>query len=314
MAALALLSTLLMIMILSLRASQGSSIACGDTCGSIQIKYPFGTGPGCGSPLFSQYITCTTNQQLILKTHTGSYPITSISYTTSTLTLTPQTMSTCTSIKPSPNNFGLDWTSPFQIGSSTFILLSCTQYQPQICDPSFHYICASIYTCPSIVNLGIPLFPPTNTCCVYSPANLDDKSELDLKAMKCGGYASVVSLGDNPTDPTHWVYGVNLKYSSYMALGNNNNLLTTKCSGCENSGGVCGFAPPGNGFVCVCKGGYNTSLDCSTSSYNQNQEYLFPDSASSPPRMFHFLFLSYMFFLILFWMHDLYAEVIVAAS
>ncbi|XP_027367124.1 wall-associated receptor kinase-like 20 [Abrus precatorius] len=254
-----------------------SPIACHDTCGSIQVKYPFGTGPGCGSPLFSPYITCTSNQ-LILKTHTGSYPITSISYTTSTLTLTPPNMSTCTNMQTSPN-FGLDWTSPFQIGSSTFILFSC---QPSsiltspICDPSFDYLCASIYTCPSVVTLGMPLFPPTNTCCVYSPANLDDKGELDLKEMKCGGYASVVSLGDNPTDPTHWVYGVALKYS-YGVL--DNNYVTTKCSGCESSGGVCGFAPPGNGFVCVCKGGYNTSLDCS--SYNQNQDYVWDSTSAS---------------------------------
>ncbi|KAJ1405312.1 Wall-associated receptor kinase, galacturonan-binding domain [Sesbania bispinosa] len=271
------LLNLLSIFTLTLASSPPSSTVCHDTCGSLQVKYPFGTGPGCGSPLFNPYITCTSNgtsNQLILKTHTGSYPITSISYTTSTLTITPPYMSTCTTMQTSPNSFGLDWTSPFQIGSSTFILLSChpptsslTIKGTPICDSSFDYLCASIYSCPAVVALGLPLFPPTNTCCVYSPANLDGKGELDLRAMECGGYASVVSLGDNPTDPTHWVYGVALKYS-YGAL--DSNFVTTKCTSCENSGGVCGFAPPGNGFVCVCKGGYNTSLDCS--SYNQNQE------------------------------------------
>ncbi|KAK7358995.1 hypothetical protein VNO77_00938 [Canavalia gladiata] len=275
--------TLMFMFLIQPSKPASSSIACRNTCGSIQVKYPFGTGPGCGSPLFSPYISCTSNgrgEELILKTHTGSYPITSISYTTSTLTLTPPSMSTCTTMQPSPN-FGIDWTSPFQIGSSTFILLSCQpsslKLSSPICDPSFSYLCASIYTCPAVVTLGMPLFPPTNTCCVYSPANLDGKGELDLRAIKCGAYASVVSLGDNPTDPTHWLYGVALKYS-YGAL--DSNYVTTKCTGCENSGGVCGFAPPGNAFVCVCKGGYNTSLDCS--SYNQNQDYVW-DTDSSPP-------------------------------
>ncbi|CAJ2677085.1 wall-associated receptor kinase 20-like protein [Trifolium pratense] len=254
-----------------------STTVCHDTCGSIQIKYPFGTGPGCGSPLFNPYITCISNgtlDQLILKTHTSSYPITSISYTTSTLILTPPCMSTCTTMQTSPN-FGLDLTSPFQISSSTFILLSCQRKSSTICDTSFDYLCASIYSCPEVVSLGLPLFPPTNTCCVYTPGNLDGEGELNVKGYDCGGYTSVVSLGDNPTDPTHWVYGVALKYTH----GAFDNFVTTKCTSCESSGGICGFAPPGNGFVCVCKGGYNTSLDCS--SYNQNQDYLW-DSVPHP--------------------------------
>ncbi|TKY60264.1 Wall-associated receptor kinase 20 [Spatholobus suberectus] len=292
MAPLPRLPTLLLLLtLLSLHMSPSTPsppTACRDTCGSTQVKYPFGTGPGCGSPLFSPYVACGSNgtgDQLFLKTHTGSYPITSISYATSTLTLAPPSMSTCTAMRPSPNNFGLDWASPFQIGSSTFILVSChpspSLPSSPLCDPSFDYLCASLYTCPAVVALGMPLFPPTNTCCVYSPANLDGKGELDLRAMKCGGYASVVSLGDNPTDPTHWVYGVALKYSFGGAL--DNNYVTTKCSGCESSGGVCGFAPPGNGFLCVCKEGYNTSLDCSGRNQNQEvQDYVW-DSASAHP-------------------------------
>ncbi|XP_028233103.1 uncharacterized protein LOC114413100 isoform X1 [Glycine soja] len=283
------LPTLLLTTLLSVFSSSTSAppttTACRDTCGSTQVKYPFGTGHGCGSPLFSPYVTCGSNgtgDQLFLKSHTGSYPVSSISYTTSTITLSPPSMSTCSSMHPSSTNFGLDWTSPFQIASSTFLLLSCqpptTSLSSPICDPSFDYLCASLYSCPAVVALGLPLFPPSNTCCVYSPANLDGKGELDLKAMKCGAYASVVSLGDNPTDPTHWVYGVALKYSFGGAL--DNNYGTTKCSGCESSGGVCGFAPPGNGFVCVCKGGYNTSLDCSTT-FNQNQDYVWDSSSAN---------------------------------
>lgn len=254
-----------------------STTVCHDTCGSIQVKYPFGTGPGCGSPLFNPYITCTLNQ-LILKTHKTTYPITSISYPTSTLILAPPYMSTCTTMQTSPN-FGLDLTSPFQITSSTFILLFCQPFiikNSPICDTSFDYLCASIYSCPAVLSLGMPLFPPTNTCCVYSPANLDGEGELNLRGSDCGGYTSVVSLGDNPTDPTHWVYGVALKYS-HSAF---DNFVTPKCTSCESSGGVCGFAAPGNGFACVCEGGFNTSLDCSSN--DQNQDYLW-ESISPPP-------------------------------
>ncbi|XP_054807732.1 wall-associated receptor kinase-like 20 [Prosopis cineraria] len=254
----------------------GGAVSCRDTCGSTPVKYPFGTGPGCGSPLFHPYITCAPNttggDQLYLTTQSGSYPITSISYTTSTLTIAPPCMSTCTFMQTSPTNFGLDWTTPFQIGSSTFILLSCepptsslTVKSTPICDLSYDHLCAALYSCPSVVSLGLPLFGPTNTCCVYSPANLDDKGELNLRSLKCQAYSSVMSLGDNPTDPTRWEYGVAVKYS----YGNlDNSVVSSKCNSCEMSGGICGYGLPGNSFVCVCKGGFNTSLDCSNRSQN----------------------------------------------
>lgn len=247
--------------------------ACRSTCGSLPIKYPFGTGHGCGSPRFQPYLTCTPGaDQLLLKTHTGAYPITSISYTTSTITITPPNMSTCNSMQPS-SNFGLDWDSPFQIGPSTFILLSCSSPSStlavrgaHICDPSSSHLCASIYTCPTVVSLGLPLFPETSTCCVYSPANLNTKGELDLHGLECAGYTSVVSLGQIPTDPSQWEYGVALKYTNGAGGVSNYNAATT-CDACERSEGVCGYSPPGNSFVCVCKEGFNTSTDC----YSHNQ-------------------------------------------
>uniref|UniRef100_A0A5B7BSK8 non-specific serine/threonine protein kinase n=1 Tax=Davidia involucrata TaxID=16924 RepID=A0A5B7BSK8_DAVIN len=263
--------------LVTFRCTSAVEPACHTKCGPLEVKYPLGTGYGCGSPRFHPYVTCPpAGDQLLLTTHTGSYPITSISYATSTLTITPPSMSTCTSMQPSPTKLGLDWASPFQLGPSTFILLSCppptsslTIKGTPICDPSSSYLCASIYTCPAVVTLGLPLFPPTNTCCVYSPANLDNKNEeLDLNKLKCAGYASVVSLGDAPTDPSQWQYGVALKYS----LGGLENYNTaTSCHGCELSDGVCGYSPPGNSFVCVCKSGFNTSTDCYY--YNHDQDF-----------------------------------------
>ncbi|KAF5188813.1 wall-associated receptor kinase carboxy-terminal protein, partial [Thalictrum thalictroides] len=199
---------------------QPSSSSCQNKCGSLEVNYPLGTGYGCGSPRFYPYVSCAPGgDQLLLTTHTGSYPITSISYTTSTITITPPQMSTCNSMQSS-SNFGLDWTSPFQLGPSVFILLACPPPTSSlsikgtpICDTANTHLCASIHTCPAVASLGLSLFAPTSTCCVYSPANLNAKGDLDLQKLKCAAYVSVVSLGDIPTDPNRWVYGINLKYN-----------------------------------------------------------------------------------------------------
>ncbi|XP_034691670.1 uncharacterized protein LOC117918845 [Vitis riparia] len=260
------------IIVLAPQLALAADPACRDTCGSLSVKFPFGTGVGCGSPRFQPYISCSQSSdggdQLLLRTHTGVYPITSISYEAAAFTVTPPLMSNCTSMQPSPN-LGLDWASPFQLGPSAFILLSCppsltSKASPPICDPSLSHLCASIYTCPSVVSLGLPLFPPTNSCCVYSPANFNTKGELDLHALKCAAYASVVTLGDYPTDPTRWEYGVVFKYTQGKF---DNYGMDTKCYACDSSGGVCGYAPPSNSFVCVCGNGFNTSSNCNGYSF-----------------------------------------------
>ncbi|XVF59002.1 hypothetical protein PTKIN_Ptkin07bG0238700 [Pterospermum kingtungense] len=257
-----------------LHTSSASDLACRSTCGSLQVHYPFGTGYGCGSPRFQPYVTCNSDQ-LLLTTHTGSYPVTSISYRDSTITIAPPYMSTCNSMQQSPN-LGLDWASPFQLGPSIFLLLSCAPPTSSLtikgspfCDTSSSHLCASIYTCPSVVNFGLPLFPPTNTCCVYSPANFNSKDELDLHAMKCLGYAPIASFQDSPTDPSKWQYGVTLKYTNGAF---DDYYMNNKCNTCEDGGGVCGYSPPSNSFVCVCNNGFNTSTDC-YNNYNPIQDY-----------------------------------------
>ncbi|KAK2656457.1 hypothetical protein Ddye_009509 [Dipteronia dyeriana] len=258
--------------------------SCLTSCGSLQLKYPFGSGYGCGSPRIDPYVTCSAepSNQLYLTTHTGSYPITSISYTTSTITITPPYMSTCTSMQQS-SSLGLDWASPFQLGPSIFLLLSCTPPTSSlhikgslVCDPSSSHLCTSFYTCPSVIGLGLPLFPPTNTCCVYSPANLNGEDELDVKSMECGGYTSVASLKDYPTDPTRWEYGVLLTYT-HGAF--DHYYIDNKCNGCEESGGVCGYSTVDNdSFVCVCNNGVNTTTQCSN--FSDQDESIFWSSAS----------------------------------
>ncbi|KAI9164906.1 hypothetical protein LWI28_004282 [Acer negundo] len=144
-----------------------------------------------------------------------------------------------------------------------------------VCDPSSSHLCTSFYTCPSVIGLGLPLFPPTNKCCVYSPANLNGEDELDVKSMECGGYTSVVSLMDYPTDPTRWEYGVLLKYT-HGAF--DHYYIDNKCNGCEESGRVCGYSTVDNdSFVCVCNNGVNTTTQCSN--FSDQDESIFWSSA-----------------------------------
>ncbi|KAF7839936.1 wall-associated receptor kinase-like 20 [Senna tora] len=299
------LPLLLLLLLFSLPITTAAS--CRRTCGSLEVKYPFGTGAGCGSPLFHRYITCAANatggDQLFLTTHTGTYPITTLSYATSTLTITPPCMSTCARMQPSPPDLGLDWTSPFQLASSssTFILLSCRPPTASlavgsepVCDASYDHLCAAMHTCPAVVTLGLPLFAPTNTCCVYAPGNLDGRGELSARRLGCGAYASVAAVGENPVDPMGWEYGVAVRYTRGGEGGGS--VVGSKCKSCEMSGGICGYSVEVRGnnnwvFVCVCEGGFNTTLDCSNQSQNpdfiwgSNSSHLFTicSAATHPP-------------------------------
>ncbi|GMN33826.1 hypothetical protein TIFTF001_004364 [Ficus carica] len=210
-------------------------------------------------------------------------------------------MSTCFSMQPSPSNFGLDRPGPFLPGPSTFILLACspptsalssvsgTGVSSPVCDGNSH-LCASLYTCPAVVSLGLPTFPPTNTCCVYSPANLNAKDELDLKGMKCKAYASVVSLGDFATDPGRWEYGVALKYNVGVL---ESSVVETNCKSCEMSDGVCGYSTENeeNSFVCVCNSGFNTTTDCHSGYYVPDDDLFLGDSSAFRPSSCKFLLL-----------------------
>ncbi|KAK9096270.1 hypothetical protein Sjap_021767 [Stephania japonica] len=269
-----------------------SQSACKNKCGSLDIQFPLGSGHGCGSPRFFPYVTCEGEgdaEHLVLTTHTGTYPITSISYATSTLTISPPHMSNCSSMHASPASFGIDWASPFHLGSSAFILLACSTTSSTICDASYAHLCASIHSCPAISSLGLSPFAPTTSCCVYSPSNLNTKGDLDLQTLKCNAYSSVVSLGDIPTDPNQWDYGIELKYMG--EAGFDSNILEASCRGCERSEGICGYAPPRNDFVCVCNGMNSSGTGASCNS-NQGVPYSwgsYDDQSKVVPWLKHLL-------------------------
>ncbi|KAL5725540.1 hypothetical protein ACHQM5_008675 [Ranunculus cassubicifolius] len=245
-----------------------SSQPCKKSCGDQPIRYPFGSGPGCGDPRIEKYITCNDQQTLTFTTHTGTYTISSIDYNNQILYIRDPLMSTCSETQPS-RGFSLDWDAPFTFhDDNVFALLGCSidsspLYKSQtsgngttmvpLCDNQGAPICSLLYSCSAINKLNFPI----STCCVYTPVDLGPSFEMDLQKLKCSAYAAVYSFGGQESNPDRWDYGVGLKYKFRV-----NNDYPSDCGLCERSNGVCGYTGPYNSFICNCAGGLNTTTDC----------------------------------------------------
>lgn len=262
-----------------------SSQTCKKTCGDQKLRYPFGSGQGCGDPRFQKYITCDHDQQkLILSTHTGTYTINTIDYNNLIIYIQDPSMSTCSSSQPS-SGFGLDWDAPFTfLENNVFALLDCsTTTSPlynsrnsgnngsnivPLCDNEGASICSLLYSCPPITKLNLPI----STCCVYTPVDLGPAYDMDLKKLECSSYSSIYSFNGQESNPESWKFGIGLKYRFSVK-----NDFPSTCSICERSNGVCGYTGTYNSFVCNCVGGVNTTADCYFSaSWNNNGAKILP--------------------------------------
>ncbi|KAF4396310.1 hypothetical protein G4B88_019110 [Cannabis sativa] len=233
---------------------------CHDTCGTVPVKYPFGTEFGCGHPDFARYVKCNGGT-LQLTTGAGSYTISSIDYPSNTIIVTDPLMSNCTSMQNS-GSFSLDRASPFTIADENiFVLLGCSTTSPvfdpdqDLCDTGSGYrVCRGMYSCKGVAGIGLPTNSPASTCCVYdSPMGFGSGYELDLPKLQCSSYTSIYEFGDEG-DPMKWRFGVLLEYNdSYYSSG---------CRDCEESQGFCGFSGLDQSFACICPNGMNTTVNC----------------------------------------------------
>ena len=268
-------TTLLCIYLILLLPTLISSQYCQRTCGNLHLKYPFGSGPGCGDPRFHPYVTCS-QEKLTLTTHTGCYTITAIDYNIKVLYITDPSMSTCSCAQPS-KGFGLDWNAPFSFDDNNiFALLDCSItsspiYKPDgfygggnstlapLCDSEGASICSLLYSCRPISALNTPI----STCCVYTPVDLGPSFEMDLQKLKCTSYSGFYSFNGQDSNPQSWEYGVALKYKFSFS-----NDYPGACADCERSNGVCGYTGDYNSFICNCPGDrLNTTGDCLYSPY-----------------------------------------------
>lgn len=240
---------------------------CRNTCGTIPVKFPFGSAFGCGHPFFARYVKCT-NGSLQFSTLTGIYTISSIDYPTSTLIVTDPLMSTCRSMQNS-GSFSLDRASPFEIRpENIFVLLGCSTTSPlfdpneDLCDKgSGSRACMGLYSCKSMTGIGLEPNSPISSCCVYdSQVGLGPGYGLDLPRLQCSSYSSVYGFGENKGDPMRWKFGISLQY--------NDSYYTDGCKECETSGGMCGFTGLDERFACICKNGINTTTNCFGQGYS----------------------------------------------
>ncbi|XP_027100090.2 uncharacterized protein [Coffea arabica] len=234
---------------------------CHDTCGGVPIKFPFGSGFGCGHPHFARYIRCSSGV-LQFTTGTGIYTVSSIDYSSNTILVTDPLMSTCSSMQNS-GSFILDRESPFSITTdNVFVLLGCSTTSPvfdkrqDLCDTgSGSNICRGLYSCNAITGIGLVPSAPISTCCVYEPPiPLGSGYGLDLPKLQCSSYSSVIGFGGDEGNPMKWQYGIPLQF--------NGSYYTESCKNCEDSGGSCGFSGFNQSFACICKNGMNTTINC----------------------------------------------------
>ncbi|KAB1216620.1 hypothetical protein CJ030_MR4G007819 [Morella rubra] len=241
---------------------------CRSYCGNITIDYPFALQYGCGHPGYRDLLFCM-NEVLMFHISSGSYRVLEIDYAYQALTLHEPHMSTCDTIVLGGrgNGFAVEpWRSPYlsPIADNVFMLIGCSARSPLFQGfPGKHLPCRNVsgmgceeyFGCPAWDLLGHRVDskygsgPPE--CCAVS---FEAIKAINLTKLECEAYSSAYSLAPLKVDgPGGWSYGIRVKYS---VQGNDD-----FCSGCEATGGTCGYGTDGIRQLCMC-GGFNSTSNC----------------------------------------------------
>ncbi|XP_042022873.1 uncharacterized protein LOC121770147 [Salvia splendens] len=172
-------------------------------------------------------------------------------------------MSTCASMQNS-GSLALDPGSPFSLSpDNIFALVGCSTTSPvfdldaDFCDTgSGQNVCRGLYSCKGVEGIGLEPREPISTCCVYEPGEVlaGSGSGLDLPKLQCSSYSAVYGFGGSEGDPMRWQYGILLRF--------NDSYESSDCRNCEDSGGFCGFEGVEESFVCRCRNGVNSTVNC----------------------------------------------------
>ncbi|XP_038883333.1 uncharacterized protein LOC120074316 isoform X2 [Benincasa hispida] len=239
---------------------------CRTSCGNIPIHYPFGIDDGCGSLYYRNLLFCTDSDKLELRTPTGTYPVSAISYSDPYILISDPDMWTCQDgqnfrpIRP----FILDPETHLSVSSlNDYLFFNCSEEDvmiapkpvfcgrfPDRCDASCDsasYLCTHVPECATALG--------GSSCCSYHPKAMDS---LKMMLKYCASYTSVywrsVEDGDNNDQVAE--YGIRIDFDF---------LVTTTCLRCQDvlkGGGSCGFHVETLQFLCICDDNNNVTTYC----------------------------------------------------
>lgn len=239
---------------------------CRTSCGNIPIHYPFGIDDGCGSLYYRNLLFCSNSDKLELRTPTGTYPVSAISYSDPYILISDPDMWACQdgqNFRPT-RPFILDPETHLSVSPlNDYLFFNCSEDHvmiapkpvfcgrfPDRCDASCDsasYLCTHVPECATALG--------ASSCCSYHPKAMDS---LKLMLKYCASYTSVYwrSVGDGDNNDQVAEYGIRIDFDF---------LVTTTCLRCQDvlkGGGSCGFHVETLQFLCICDDNNNVTTYC----------------------------------------------------
>ncbi|KAL2495424.1 hypothetical protein Fot_39181 [Forsythia ovata] len=264
----------LVLISLCLKLAEAQAKLCRTSCGGIPINYPFGIDDGCGSPYYRHILVCSNSGQLELRTPSGRYPVTNISYADPHILVKDPFMWNCQdrdNFRPT-RPFSLDTSTHLRLSSQNdYLFFNCSEYDviiqpkpmfcerfPEQCDStcdSASYLCRHLPECAYALS--------QSSCCSYYPKATES---LRMMLKYCKTYTSVYwrNLGITPGYNQIPEYGIRVDYEIPV---------TIRCLKCEDNvkgGGTCGFDTESQNFLCLCKKG-NVTTYCQDQNAQHNR-------------------------------------------